>query len=128
MRRAMGSALALAFVAGLALALRRGIAEARASRARGGRFEADVTDIRDAEPSDDELAERVREQVPIPGGVEVSAQDGAVVLFGRAPRYLVDRLLDRVAAVPGVAVVEDRMTRVDLVAPERPPGPPDPTP
>jgi hypothetical protein len=79
-----------------------------------------------AEPSDAELVERVRREVAIPWDVEVVAQDGAVVLFGRVPRYLADDLTARVARVDGVQAVVDRLTPVDLVAPERPEGPPDP--
>jgi osmotically-inducible protein OsmY len=79
----------------------------------------------DEDVPDDLLADRVRREAEVPGGVEVAAEAGAVVLFGRVPRYLVDRLLQRVSEVEGVRDVEDRLTRVDLVAPERPPGPPD---
>jgi osmotically-inducible protein OsmY len=79
-----------------------------------------------ADPSDAELVDRVRNAVAIPWDVEVVAQDGAVVLFGRVPRYLAEDLTARVARVPGVQAVVDRLTPVDLVAPGRPAGPPDP--
>jgi BON domain len=141
MRKAAGSWLAIGFVVGLGAMLRRGWAErpdraaaAPANRARGegaARTERHgdgaATPARDAEPdlSDDELLARVRERVAIPADVELNVEDGAVVLFGRVPRYLARTLLERVAAVEGVSVVENRLTPVDFVQPERPPGPPD---
>lgn len=63
--------------------------------------------------SDEELAARVQAQVKIPAGVEVTAVEGAVVLFGRVPRFALAALLSRVARVPGVVDVEDRLTPVD---------------
>lgn len=69
----------------------------------------------DDEPSDEELVARVRAQVDIPPGVEVTAVEGAVVLFGRVPRFAFAQLLSRVARVPGVVDVEDRLTPVDDV-------------
>ncbi|MFL5261316.1 MAG: hypothetical protein ACJ79L_02755, partial [Anaeromyxobacteraceae bacterium] len=74
--------------------------------------------------SDDELVARVQARVELPADVEVFAEDGAVVLFGRVPRALADGLLERVQAIEGVTVLQDRLTRVDHVQPERPPGPP----
>ena len=63
--------------------------------------------------SDDQLVARVRAMVDVPPGVEVTAVEGAVVLFGRVPRFAFAALLSRVARVPGVADVEDRLTPVD---------------
>jgi hypothetical protein len=63
--------------------------------------------------SDDELVARVLATADVPTGVEVTAVDGAVVLFGRVPRFAFAPLLSRVARVPGVADVEDRLTPVD---------------
>jgi hypothetical protein len=67
--------------------------------------------------SDDELVARVAAMVDIPLGVEVTAVEGAVVLFGRIPRYAFATLLSRVARVPGVVDVEDRLTPVDDLGP-----------
>lgn len=63
--------------------------------------------------SDEQLVSRVRAMVDVPPGVEVTAVEGAVVLFGRVPRFAFAALLSRVARVPGVADVEDRLTPVD---------------
>lgn len=136
MRKTLGSLLAVAFVVALVRFTRRERTTRRARR-RNAR-DAPPAGARRAGPArpppepadvpDEELVARVRQQVAIPVDVEIASQDGAVVLFGRAPRYLVAALLDRVSEVEGVQVVEDRLTPVDLVAPERPPGPPDPTP
>ncbi|GEJ58213.1 BON domain-containing protein [Anaeromyxobacter diazotrophicus] len=63
--------------------------------------------------SDEQLVARVQAMVDIPPGVEVTAVEGAVVLFGRVPRFAFAALLSRVARVPGVADVEDRLTPVD---------------
>ncbi|HEX8908317.1 MAG TPA: BON domain-containing protein [Anaeromyxobacteraceae bacterium] len=79
-------------------------AQATGSSARRG----DEDDL-----SDEELAARVQAQVKIPAGVEVTAVEGAVVLFGRVPRFALAALLSRVARVPGVVDVEDRLTPVD---------------
>lgn len=68
---------------------------------------------REDEPSDEELVARVRSQVDIPPSVEVTAVEGAVVLFGRVPRFAFAALLSRVARVQGVVDVEDRLTLVD---------------
>jgi hypothetical protein len=65
------------------------------------------------ELSDDELVARVRARVDVPPGVEVTAVEGAVVLFGRVPRFALAPLLSRVAGVPGVVDIEDRLTPVD---------------
>ncbi len=101
--------------------LRRYRAEERDARRAGGLAgpveapEIPVLSPNDVEPdlSDEELVARVRASVDIPEGVEVTAVDGAVVLFGRVPRFAFAALLSRVARVPGVADVEDRLTPVD---------------
>jgi hypothetical protein len=67
----------------------------------------------DEDLSDDELVARVRATVDIPPGVEVTAVEGAIVLFGRVPRFAFASLLSRVAGVPGVVDIEDRLTPVD---------------
>jgi hypothetical protein len=122
MRKAAGSWLAIGFVVGLGLILRRAWAERPAAAApRGAEPDSDADDL-----SDEDLAARVRAKVAIPADVELVVEQGAVVLFGRVPRYLARVLLERVAAVEGVTVVADRLTPVDFVQPERPPGPPDP--
>jgi hypothetical protein len=69
--------------------------------------------------SDDELVARVQARVELPPDVEVFAEDGAVVLFGRVPRGLADGLLRRVQAIEGVTILQDRLTRVDVVQPDR---------
>lgn len=118
MRRALGSLFAMGFLVGVGLAL-RGERSRPSRRRRAAAPAAEAPDL-----TDEELAARVRERVAIPADVEVAAVEGAVVLFGRVPRYLVAQLLERVSRVEGVDVIEDRLTPVDLVAPERPPGPP----
>lgn len=141
MRKGAGSWLAIGFAVGLGVILRRAWAErpdrasaAPASGARGEdagrteqRGEGAASLTRNAEPdlSDDELLARVRDRVTVPPDVELDVEDGAVVLFGRVPRYLERTLLERVAAIEGVSVIENRLTPVDFVQPERPPGPPD---
>jgi osmotically-inducible protein OsmY len=132
MRKAAGSLLAWGFLGALGVVLRRASNEARKLRAmdaapfdfaprpatpRAGRTEDDLTD--------DELVARVQAQVEVPPDVEVFAEDGAVVLFGRVPRALADGLLRRVQAIEGVTDLQDRLTRVDFVQPQRAPGPPD---
>jgi len=67
--------------------------------------------------SDEELVARVQAMVDIPLGVEVTAVEGAIVLFGRIPRFAFATLLSRVARVPGVVDVEDRLTPVDDLGP-----------
>jgi hypothetical protein len=147
MRKAAGSMLAWGFLGGLGMMLRRASDEARKLRAMDAApFDfasrsatSGWTDARPvptpmaadragdaADLSDDELVARVQARVELPPDVEVFAEDGAVVLFGRVPRALADGLLRRVQAIEGVTVLQDRLTRVDFVQPERPPGPPDP--
>jgi hypothetical protein len=101
---------------------------ARASAARAPEPPSPAAPAEEPDLSDDQLVARVRQRVAIPADVEVAAEGGAVVLFGRVARYLAQNLLARVAAVEGVRTIVDRLTRVDFVAPERAPGPPDPPP
>ena len=140
MRKAAGSLLAWGFLGGLGIVLRRAAGEARRLRAMdrapfdfaaraaqdgAGQPAPDgrAADARDL--TDDELVARVQARVELPADVEVFAEDGAVVLFGRVPRALADGLLRRVQAIEGVTVLQDRLTRVEYVQPARPPGPPD---
>ena len=133
MRKAAGSVLAWGFLGALGVVLRRANAETRERRAmdaapfdfasRSATPRSRGTDEGDL--SDDELVARVQARVELPADVEVFAEDGAVVLFGRVPRALADGLLERVQAVEGVTVLQDRLTRVDHVQPERLRRPPD---
>jgi hypothetical protein len=96
-------------VAGLALAL---LLDARLRRRRQlSRSPAAPPGDRDL--SDEELVARVLAMVDVPSTVEVTAVEGAVVLFGRVPRFVLPKLRSRVADVPGVVDVEDRLTPVD---------------
>ncbi len=74
----------------------------------------------DAGLPDDELVRRVRASVAIPRGVEVAVAEGALVLFGRIARHALEPLLQQVARVDGVSVIEDRLTPVDEPFHERP--------
>lgn len=78
---------------------------------------------RQEEVSDELLVARVRSKMGLvvsrPRAIEVVADHGRVVLSGAVPTDEVERLLATVSAVPGVAIVENRLDELDEAEPQR---------